>query len=94
MHERSLKINLTIYPTVASGNSLKSFFKTLFIYVCISLYSTLIILTLPSCRELKENLVYPELQERPDWLVCLDPWDQLGNLDLPGLPDQVIVLDL
>lgn len=45
-------------------------------------------------RELKENLVYPELQERPDWLVCLDPWDQSGNLDLPGLPDQVIVLDL
>lgn len=45
-------------------------------------------------RELKEILVYQDLQERPDWLVYLDPWDLLGQLDLPGLLDQVIVLAL
>lgn len=43
-------------------------------------------------RELKETLVYQDLQERPDWLVCPDPWDLLGHLDLPGLLDQVTAL--
>ncbi|KAF0026136.1 hypothetical protein F2P81_020873 [Scophthalmus maximus] len=45
-------------------------------------------------RELEETLVYRDLQESPDWRVCLDPSDQLGDLGLPGLLDQVIALDL
>lgn len=45
-------------------------------------------------RELKEHRAYLDLQERLDWLVCLDPWDLSDHLDLPGLLDQVIVLDL
>lgn len=47
-----------------------------------------------SDREMKELLDYQDLQEKPDWLVCQDPWDLLGYLDLPDLLDQVIVLDL
>lgn len=45
-------------------------------------------------RDHRESLVYRDLQERLDWLVCLDPWDQLAHLDPPAPLDQVIVLDL
>lgn len=45
-------------------------------------------------RELKESLVYQDLQETLDWLVCQDPWDQLGLLALQDLQDQLFVLDL
>lgn len=45
-------------------------------------------------RGLQETVVYQDLQEILDWLVCLDQWDQLGPLVLPDLLDQVIVLDL
>lgn len=45
-------------------------------------------------REPKERLVYLDLQERLDLLVCLDPEDLLGHLDLLGLLDQIIVSDL
>lgn len=45
-------------------------------------------------RGVKERLVCQDLQERLDWLVCLDPEDLLGHLDLLGLLDQVIMLDL
>lgn len=49
---------------------------------------------IPSHRDLEETLVYLELQDSPDWLVCLDPLDQLDLLGLLDLLAQVIVLDL
>lgn len=45
-------------------------------------------------RDPEETLGYQELQGSLDWLVCLDPSDQLGNLGLQDLLDPAIVLDL
>lgn len=45
-------------------------------------------------RGLEESLVYQDVQERPDWLVCLGPLGRWAQRGPPDLRDQVIVLDL
>lgn len=42
----------------------------------------------------QENLVYQDVLEILDWLVCPDQWDQLGVPDPPVHPGGVFELDL
>lgn len=82
------------------NNELRCFLPRFNLCICFYLSLHLFILNtdftpvIPPHRDLEETLVYQELQESPDWLVCLAPSDQLGLPDLPALQDQVIVLDL